>query len=132
MIHGFKDLAQCADVVSLGSELRALCSEFGSVSRLDILTMTNSGKRRAVCLLRLNPAGREQELMTALGANRFGEDLCVVVDLEGPAPRQTWSAARGIRPDCPLSAAAPVTARKTGSNCRRPLSPDTSPGRRAG
>ena len=89
MNNAAKDLALCSDVGSLGSALRALCSEFGSVSRLDILTMTNAGKRQAVCLLRLASPEEKQELMAKLGANRFGEDLCVVVDLSMPAQPQT-------------------------------------------
>jgi len=84
MNNALKDLAQCGDVGSLETALRTLCSEFGSVSRLDILTMTDSGKRHAVCLLRLDSSEQEQDLMTKLGAGRFGEDLYVVVDLRMP------------------------------------------------
>jgi hypothetical protein len=84
MSNALKDLAQCGDVGSLESALRTLCSEFGSVSRLDILTMIDAGKRQAVCLLQLDSSEQEQDLMTKLGAGRFGEDLCVVVDLRMP------------------------------------------------
>ena len=84
MNNALKDLAQCRNVGSLESALRTLCSEFGSVSQLDILTMIDAGKRQAVCLLRLDSSEQEQDLMTKLGAGRFGEDLCVVVDLRMP------------------------------------------------
>jgi hypothetical protein len=84
MNSALKDLAQCGDVGSLESALRTLCSEFGSVSRLEILSMTDSGKRQAVCLLRLESSEQEQDLMTKLGAGRFGEDLYVVVDMRMP------------------------------------------------
>lgn len=87
MSKAVRELSGCSDVGSLGSALRTLCSEFGSVSQLDILTMTDCGKRQAVCLLRLASSGQEQALMTKLGANRFGEDLCVVVDLSMPDQR---------------------------------------------
>lgn len=84
MNNALKDLARCGDVGSLESALRTLCSEFGSVSQLDILTMIDAGKRQAVCLLRLDSAEQEQGLMAKLGAGRFGEELCVVVDLSMP------------------------------------------------
>ena len=84
MNNALTDLAQCGDVGSLESALRTLCSEFGSVSRLDILTMIDAGKRQALCLLQLDSSEQEQGLMTKLGAGRFGEDLCVVVDLRMP------------------------------------------------
>ena len=88
MNNALKDLAQCRNVGSLESALRTLCSEFGSVSQLDILTMIDAGKRQAVCLLRLDSSEQEQDLMTKLGAGRFGEDLCVVVDLRMPERAQ--------------------------------------------
>ena len=88
MNSALRDLTQCGDVGSLQSALRSLCSEFGSLSRLDILTMSEAGKRQAVCLLRLDSAEQEKNLMTKLGAGRFGEDLCVVVDLKMPGRAQ--------------------------------------------
>jgi hypothetical protein len=93
MNNALKDLVQCGDVGSLDSALRTLCAEFGSVSQLDILTMTDAGKRHAVCLLRLDSSEHEQNLMTKLGAGRFGEDLCVVVDLSMPAQAQAQAQA---------------------------------------
>ena len=81
MNNALQDLAQCADTESLGTALHTLCSEFGAVSWLDILTMTNPGKRQAVCLLRLDSWEHEQNLIKKTGANRFGEELCIVVDL---------------------------------------------------
>ena len=50
--------------------------------------MIDAGKRKAVCLLRLDTSQQEQDLMTKLGAGRFGEDLCVVVDLRMPERAQ--------------------------------------------
>jgi hypothetical protein len=88
MNNALKDLVQCGDVGSLDSALRKLCAEFGSLSQLDILTMIDAGKRQAVCLLRLDSSEHEQNLMTKLGAGRFGEDLCVVVDLRMPEGAQ--------------------------------------------
>jgi hypothetical protein len=88
MNNALKDLTQCGDVGSLQSALRTLCAEFGSVSHLDIMTMIDAGKRQAVCLLRLDSSEQEQNLMAKLGAGRFGEDLCVVVDLRMPGQMQ--------------------------------------------
>lgn len=81
MNQALRDLSSCGDFGSVESGLRALCSGFGPVSRIDVLPMVDAGKRKAVCLLRLNSSEQEQNLMTQLGAVRFGEDLCVVVDL---------------------------------------------------
>jgi len=85
MNHVVKELADCADVGALESTLRTLCAEFGGLARLDILTMTEAGKRHAVCLMQLESMQRERDLMERLGANRFGGDLCVVVDLRTTA-----------------------------------------------
>lgn len=81
MNQALKDLSSCGDFGSLESGLRVLCSGFGPVSRMDILPMVDAGKRKAVCLLRLNSSEQEQNLITQLGAIRFGEDLCVVVEM---------------------------------------------------
>ena len=74
-------LGRCADADSLRSALQALCTEFGKVTRIDVLTMAEAEKRRALCFLRLESEAQERELMHALGVGRFGEDLLVVVDL---------------------------------------------------
>ena len=81
MNQALRDLSSCDDFGSVESGLRALCSGFGPVSRMDVLPMVDAGKRKAVCLLRLNSSDHEQNLMTQLGAVRFGDDLCVIVDL---------------------------------------------------
>lgn len=88
MNSALRNLEQCGDVGSLGLAVRTLCSEFGSVSKLDILTMTDAGKRHAVCLLRLDSSEQEQDLMTKLGTGRFGDDLFFVVDLRMPERAQ--------------------------------------------
>ena len=84
MNKALNELSRCGDFGSLESELRALCAGFGPVSRLDVLPMVDAGIHKAVCLLRVNSSEQEQNLMTELGAVRFGEDLCVVVDLRVP------------------------------------------------
>lgn len=81
MNQALKDLSRCDDIGSLESALRTLCSGFGPLSRLEVLPMVGAGKRQAVCLLRLNSSEQAQDLITKLGAVRFGEDMCVVVDL---------------------------------------------------
>jgi hypothetical protein len=58
-----------------------LCTEFGKVTRIDIFTMAEAEKRRALCFLRLESEAQERRLMTTLGASRLGEDLLVIVDL---------------------------------------------------
>lgn len=81
MTTALNELIQCVDVKSLESALINACSEFGSVSRLDIMTMIKAGKRQAVCVLRMDSVQQEHDLMSKLGAVRFGDDICVVVDL---------------------------------------------------
>ena len=81
MNNALASLAQCKDVASLRSALQTLCSGFGSVPRMDILTSTDSGKRQAVCFVRLDSPEQERQLMTQLGAGQFGSELLMVVDL---------------------------------------------------
>ena len=84
MNQALKDLSHCDDIGSLESALRVLCSGFGPVSRLDVLPLVGAGKRQAICLLRLDSPARQQDLMTKLGASRFRDDVCVVVELGMP------------------------------------------------
>ena len=76
-----ESLASCGDVDSLRSAVCALCAEFGKVTKIDVFTISEADKRRALCFLRLESAAEEQLLMADLGLPRFGDDLLVVVDL---------------------------------------------------
>ena len=76
-----QSLTSCGDVESLMSAVQALCTEFGKVTRLEVLTLAEAERRRALCLLRLESAAQEQQLMTTLSASRFGDDVLIVVDL---------------------------------------------------
>ena len=60
--------------------MREICAEFGNVSRLDIRTMIDPGKRLALCFVRLESEAQERELMSSLGVSRFGDDVLIVVD----------------------------------------------------
>src|SRR3954468_7114916 len=77
-----KSITGCCDVATLKSAVSELCTEFGRVTRIDVFTMTEAEKRSALCFLRLESPAQECELMTTLGASRFGEDVLVVLDLQ--------------------------------------------------
>ena len=76
-----KSLTECRDVASLSSAVRELCAEFGKVTHIDVLTIAEAKRRRALCLLRLESMAQEQQLMATLRASRFGDDILLVVDL---------------------------------------------------
>ena len=76
-----RTLAGCGDAASLRSAISELCSEFGEATRIEVFTMAEAEKRRALCFLRLESEAQERRLMATLGASRLGEDLLVVVDL---------------------------------------------------
>lgn len=80
-----QSLRACRDTLTLRSAIGELCAEFGKVTRIDILTMAEAQKRRALCFLRLESQAQELRLMASLGVSRFGEDLLVVVDLPADA-----------------------------------------------
>jgi hypothetical protein len=82
----FKSLAGCGDVGTLRSAIEGLGAEFGKVTHIDIVTMAEAERRRAVCFLRLESAAQESQLMQSLGLSRFGQDVLLIVDL-----------ARGVR-----------------------------------
>ena len=79
-----KSLTTCGDIGSLKSAVEQICSEFGKVTRLEVLTTAEARHRRALCFLRLESPGQERQLMNALGLPRFGDDVLVVVDLADP------------------------------------------------
>jgi len=83
-VERLKSLADCGDVASLRSALRELCTEFGKVTRMDVLTLAEAERRRALCFLRLESAAQEQQLMRTLSASRFGDEVLIVVDLRQP------------------------------------------------
>lgn len=76
-----RSLTSCRDVASLRAAVRELCSEFGNVTNINVLTIAETERRRALCFLRLESEAQEQQLMTTLSAIRFGNDVLLVVDL---------------------------------------------------
>lgn len=89
--------AGCRDIGSLRCAVSELCAEFGKVTRLDIFTMGEGEKRKALCFLQLEFQGQESDLMNSLGVGRFGDDVLVIVDLPADArqldPIPTWAEA---------------------------------------
>lgn len=84
MNNEFDQLKNFPDIGTLRPALHSLCSRYGSVARLDILSASQAGKRQALCFLRLDSAAQEQQFMRELGVGRFGGDLVVIVDLLTP------------------------------------------------
>lgn len=76
-----ESLTGCCDAASVRSAITDLCTEFGKVTRIDVLTLAAGEKRQAVCLLRLESDAQEKQLMSRLGVSRFGDDVLVIVDL---------------------------------------------------
>jgi hypothetical protein len=80
-MSALKSLSQCTDASTLVCALQTLCAQFGELTRIKVVTLSEAEKRRALCLLRLESIEQEQKLMSSLGMSRFGEDVVVVVDL---------------------------------------------------
>ena len=78
-------LGACSDATSLRAALDKLCAQFGKATRIEILTLAEPSRSRALCLLRLESEAQETRLMDQLGATRFGNDVLVVVDLPAVA-----------------------------------------------
>ena len=76
-----KALSGCGDPDRLRAAIGELCAEFGKLTSINIMTMTEAERRHALCFLRLESAAQEAELMTSLGAARFGGEVLVVVEL---------------------------------------------------
>jgi hypothetical protein len=81
-IRVLRDLQQHTTTETLTSALHDLCSHFGRVEKLSVLTAKNEGIKQAICFLRLGTVHQEQSLMKTLGVGRFGGEIVIVVDLK--------------------------------------------------
>lgn len=89
-VSALAELRQHSDVTSLKSALHQLCSEFGRITRLDILTAMHEGTKQAICFLRMERPEQEQQLMKSLGVGRFGGEVVFVLNLNVPAKQQEF------------------------------------------
>jgi endonuclease III len=96
-VSALSELRQHSDVSSLKSALHQLCSEFGRITRLDILTAMHEGTKQAICFLRMEHPEQEKQLMKTLGVGRFGGEVVFVLNLnvpvtaEDPGPSSQWA-----------------------------------------
>jgi hypothetical protein len=86
-----KPLTGCGDAESLDRAIQKLCTELGIVARVDIRTLVKSGKRQALCFLRIDSAGQEEQLMRTFRLTRCGNDLLLIVDLQPEIANATRS-----------------------------------------
>ncbi len=77
-----ESLKNSADIHALRQALLILCGSYGAMARLDIVSASQSGKRQALCFLRMDSEAQELRMMRELGMGRFGGDLVLVVDLQ--------------------------------------------------
>lgn len=89
-VSALAELRQHNDVSSLKSALHQLCSEFGRISRLDILTAMHEGTKQAICFLRMERPEQEQQLMKTLGVGRFGGEVVFVLNLNVPSKQNDF------------------------------------------
>lgn len=85
-LREFRKLQQCDNAETLTPALRGLCSYFGAVEKLVILTARHEGAKQAICFLRLASEEQEQVLMQTLGVGKFGGEVVIVVDLKPSLP----------------------------------------------
>ena len=65
-----RELQQCSDVADLTPALHRLCSSFGRVDKLSVLTAMHKGARQAICFLRLESPEKERILMKKTGCGQ--------------------------------------------------------------
>ena len=115
-----RDLQQCSDAAALTPALHGLCSSFGQVDKLSVLTAMHKGARQAICFLRMESPEKERVLMKTLGVGRFGGEVVFVVDLKPAAidarlaPTNLWHNFDGT--------ASPSNTQKTPASEHSPLS----------
>lgn len=91
------ELRQHQDVNSLKAALHALCSQFGRIVRLEILTAMHEGTKQAICFMRMEKPEQELLLMKTLGVGRFGGEVVFVLNLDVPVaaedhgPSSQWA-----------------------------------------
>ena len=96
-VSALAGLRQHGDINSLKAALHQLCSEFGRITRLDILTAMHEGTKQAICFLRMEKPEQEQQLMKTLGVGRFGGEVVFVLNLDVPpssedaGPSSQWA-----------------------------------------
>jgi hypothetical protein len=79
-------LQRCTSISSLREALSALCSRYGQLHGLNIVSSGQPGRRRALCFLRMQTSDQEKSLMHALGIGRFGGGLVLVLTLTPDSP----------------------------------------------
>lgn len=87
-VHALQDLGQFDNAETLTPALQGLCSHYGSVEKLVILTAKHEGTKQAICFLRLASEDQEQTMMQSLGVGKFGGEVVIVVDLKPTQPNQ--------------------------------------------
>jgi hypothetical protein len=113
LMRSLHDLNECPDVATLTPALQGLCSHFGRVDKLAILTARHEGAQQAICFLRMESTETEQRLMKALGVGRFGGEVVFVVDLKPStfraefSPSSPWSNVDGTATHSGMTAFAP-------------------------
>jgi RNA recognition motif-containing protein len=81
-LHALRELQQCSNAETLTPAIHGLCSYFGVVEKLVILTARHEGTKQAICFLRLASEDQERALMQTLGVGKFGGEVVIVVDLK--------------------------------------------------
>lgn len=92
-----EQLCTRTDLVSTKSALLLICSEFGSVKRLDVLLGSQGNTRQALCFLRMENSEQEQQVMRFLEVARFDGDLVIVVDMPSPVPTKHVQGRHALR-----------------------------------
>ncbi len=84
------ELRQHSDVTTLKTALHELCSRFGRIARLDILTAKHEDTKQAICFMRMEQPEQEQKLMKTLGVGRFGGEVVFVLNLKAQEKSQDF------------------------------------------
>jgi F0F1-type ATP synthase beta subunit len=86
-LQALRELQQCESAETLTPAVHSLCSHFGTVENLVVLTARHAGAKQAICFLRLASEAQEQALIQALGATKLGIEVVIVVDLKANAQK---------------------------------------------